>query len=138
MVRAVYSADAILIGGYGFSDIHVSQTLSNRLRHNQNRVPLIILDWSCPARGEPMKFREDRWSRDVCRFLHVPSRDFVEPGHTSPPDISSLIRRKGFEVCASQEVAIWHGGFISAHERADDMIRWLDHSASDEVLAGIA
>jgi hypothetical protein len=31
LVRHVYEADAILIGGYGFADVHVNRALRNRL-----------------------------------------------------------------------------------------------------------
>lgn len=45
LVRHVYEAEAILIGGYGFADAHVNRALRNRLagRAAEDRPPVVIL-----------------------------------------------------------------------------------------------
>jgi hypothetical protein len=60
LVRCVYKADAILIGGYGFGDEHVNRALQNRLERNGRRPPIMIFTW--PPKVDPMQLRQDTWS----------------------------------------------------------------------------
>ena len=50
-VRHVQEADAILIGGYGFTDVHVNRTLRNRFQSGKPRVPVVILDFAKDGEG---------------------------------------------------------------------------------------
>jgi hypothetical protein len=58
LVRHVYAADAILIGGYGFGDVHINRALRNRLAMPGKRPPVMVLD-RANAKTDPMAFRED-------------------------------------------------------------------------------
>ncbi|HEV2160447.1 SIR2 family protein [Bradyrhizobium sp.] len=133
LIRRVYEADAILIGGYGFGDMHVNRALQNRLEAKESRPPVAVLTWSPGA--DPMEFRSDEWGRKLAVTLHAPT-PYREPGHTSPPHIADLISRGGFEVCSPHRVAIWHAGFLEATRRLDAIADWLDGAAQDAVLAG--
>ncbi|WP_316233824.1 SIR2 family protein [Bradyrhizobium sp. SZCCHNPS2010] len=133
LIRRIYDADAILVGGYGFGDVHVNRALQNRLEGPGTRPPVMVLTWSPPG-TMPMEFRHDEWGHKVGLTLHAPAQYF-EPGHASPPDIAELIGKGGFEVCSPNRVAIWHGGFVEASHRLDAIVEWLDNSA-DRVLAG--
>jgi len=46
LVRDVYSADAILIGGYGFGDEHVNRALQNAFVERDARRPALVVNWS--------------------------------------------------------------------------------------------
>jgi SIR2-like protein len=140
LIRHVHTADAILLGGYGFGDPHVNESLSNRLSDTTRRPPVMVLDYSDigpTSRSDPMECRGDAWEFQLCRTLNAASKDFREPGHYAPPDIYDLVPRKGFEVNAPQKIAIWHGGLTAAAERLDAVVPWLDATAGDDVLAGI-
>jgi hypothetical protein len=134
LIRHIHSADAILLGGYGFGDTHVNAVLSKKMEAGTARNPVMILDWS---QADPMEFRADRWSFELCRTLNASSKDFAEPGTHSPPDIPDLVARKGFEVNGPQQIAIWHGGFTAAAERVDEIASWLERTVGDDALAGI-
>lgn len=138
LVRHLYQADAVLIGGYGFADSHVNRALRNRLATcaTQHRPPVLVLD-----RGnddtDPMAFRHDLWANEVCRTLHVSGWCFRKPGHDSPPDVAELALKKGYEVVPGHRVALWYGGFVEAVSRVDAIVSWLDGS-DDKTLAAPA
>ena len=132
LIRRVYDADAILIGGYGFGDTHVNRALLNRLRQPGRRPPALILTYS--RNVCPMELRRDEWGTSVNISLHAPT-GFRAPGHASPPDIDELIARDGFEVSSFHKVAIWHGGFVEATRRLDAWAPWLDSAVDDDALA---
>ncbi|MGY4433882.1 hypothetical protein ACVWWO_006359 [Bradyrhizobium sp. F1.13.1] len=131
LIRRVYEADAILIGGYGFGDVHVNRALLNRMRQPGERPPALILTYSRNA--DPMEFRNDEWGRHVNISLHA-ATGFHEPGHASPPHIDELVARGGFEVSSVHKVAIWHGGFVEAVRRIDAWIPWLEGIVDDNAL----
>jgi hypothetical protein len=133
LVRHVHGADAILICGYGFSDVHVNDVLWNRLKGGRDRIPVMVLDWS---NGDPMPFRADDWSHQLYSTLWVNMNEFAEPGYSIPADVSDLVARGGFEVNGKSRVAIWHGGMSAATPRLDAILAWLQGIAEDRVLAG--
>jgi hypothetical protein len=134
LVRHVYEADAVLIGGYGFADVHVNRALRNRLadRAAEDRPPVMILD-RAGDRTDPMAFRHDLWAREVCRTLSTDGHFFHEPGHASPPVPHELAAKGSFEVASLHRVALWHGGFVEAESRLDGIVPWL-FGADDNVL----
>src|SRR5208283_5261335 len=77
MVRHVYEADAILIGGYGFGDVHVNRARRNLRAHGAgaDRPPVMHLD-RASDRTDPMAFRQDIWAHEVCRTLHADGHFF--------------------------------------------------------------
>lgn len=135
LVRHVQLADAILLGGYGFGDVHVNQALYSRLHTRSRRPPVMILDY---GKGkDPIELRNDLWAIELCATLRVTGEKFYEPPHKVPPDIHDLISRKGFEVNSEGRVAIWHGGFTAAVDRIDVIAKWLARRAEDTDLSGL-
>jgi hypothetical protein len=134
LIRRIYEADAILVGGYGFGDVHVNRALQNRLEGPGPRAPVMVLTRSA-SDTMPMELRRDEWGFKVGLVLHAPAQ-YREPGHAAAPDIAKLIAKNGFEVCSPNRVAIWHSGFVEATRRLGAIVDWLDGSADDGVLAG--
>jgi SIR2-like domain len=114
LVRHVYEADAILIGGYGFADEHVNRALRNRLagRTVEDRPPVMILDYA-DDRTHPTGSRDDLWAHIAWRTL---------TGHASPPKIAA---KGSFKVASPHRVALWYGGFVEAESRLDGIVPWL-------------
>lgn len=83
-VRHLYAADAILIGGYGFGDVHINRALQNRLVVAHEKPPVMVLDLA-DALTDPMSFRCDLWSHELRSALAAGGNFFLEPGHSSPP-----------------------------------------------------
>lgn len=134
LVRHVYEADAILIGGYGFADEHVNRILRNRLTSaaTNQRPPLMVLD-RASDKTDPMACRDDLWCHEFHRATGVDGSFFREPGHTSWPNPRELADRAAFEVASGHRVALWHGGFNEAASRLDGILPWLG-GEPDEVL----
>jgi hypothetical protein len=130
LVRHVYAADAILIGGYGFADVHVNRALRNRLTLPRQRPPVLVLD-RAGGRTDPMALRYDPWAFELCAALNASGSFFLEPGHMSPPVLSELAAKGGFEVSKPHRVAIWHGGFVEAAARLEGILPWLDGQPDD-------
>jgi hypothetical protein len=133
LVRHVYAADAVLVGGYGFGDVHVNRALRNRLAGTNTRPPAMILDYAC-ATTDPMQFRNDLWAHELCETLGTSGDFFREPGHSSPSGPSELAAKGSFEVSAPHRVALWHGGFVEAASRLNDILVWLDGQADDVLV----
>jgi hypothetical protein len=133
IARHVYEADAIVIGGYGFGDVHVNRALRNRLTVPGARPPIMVLHRRAAATTDPMAFRDDLWANELCLTLGTNGHFFSEPGHPSPPVPAELATKGAFEVAAPHRVALWHGGFVEAATRLDGIVQWLN-GESDGVL----
>lgn len=135
LVRHIYEADAILIAGYGFGDVHVNRALQNRVALAPEKPPVVVLGLA-DEKTDPMTFRCDLWSHQLRLALGASGNFFLEPGHSSPPIPAELAARGGFEVASPRRVAIWHGGFTNSAERADSIIQWLGGESDDVLAAG--
>jgi hypothetical protein len=136
LVRHVYAADAILIGGYGFSDVHINRALRNRLVIPGVRPPLLVLD-RAGSKTDPIAFRQDFWAIELCAALNASANQFLEPGHTSPPLPSELAERGAFEVSAPHRLAIWYGGFGEAASRLAAILPWLEGQLDNVLIPSI-
>jgi SIR2-like domain len=116
LVRHVYAADAILIGGYGFADAHINFALHNRLSHSQDRPPVMVLDKPGPESVEDRANRNDPWAVQLKRALRAGV--FKQSSDASLP-------RDGFEEASCCRVAVWQGGFVEAESQLSHIIRWL-------------
>lgn len=130
LVRHVYNADAILVGGYGFADVHINRALQNRWGSVSGRVPVMVLDYAGP-KTDPMMFRQDAWAHGLTRTFAAPGDFFREIGHPSAPSPRELAANNRFEVSGQHKVAIWHAGFTSAAEAVDRIAPWLSGRADD-------
>lgn len=133
LIRHVYSADAILVGGYGFADVHINRTLQNRVGTSAGRVPVMVLDYA-PPKTDPMMFRHDPWAYALSSTLVAPGDFFRAFGSSSAPQPTELAAEKAFEISAQHKVAIWHAGFTSAATAIDRIGPWLS-GEPDDVLA---
>lgn len=133
LVRHVYAADAILIGGYGFGDAHINFALQNRLSHSQDRPPVIVLDRACdkprPGSVEDRANWNDPWAVQLKRTLRA--------GIFKPSSHASL-RRDVFEEASYCRAAVWQGGFVEAESQLSHIIRWLGGGPCDIPVPGPA
>jgi hypothetical protein len=129
LVRHVYAADAILIGGYGFRDVHVNRALRNRLAI-AGGPPVMVLD-RAGDNTDPMEGRQDTWALELCATLGANGYFFKEHGTSLPRMPSELADNESFEVDAPHHVAIWYGGFTAAAHRLASIVSWLSGEADD-------
>lgn len=127
LVRHVHEADAILVVGYGFGDLHVNRALQNRFERPDHDTPypqVVILEKSSPRKLQTASLQShDFWAYQLTHTLKVRftiTKEHLEQQLTVEP----VIRSGGFEE-ASDRVAIWHGGFEKAVPAVDRIIRRL-------------
>ena len=122
LVRHVYAADAILIGGYGFGDAHVNRALSNRIASTGVRPPVIILGQR-PIRT--LLAASDHWAADFCMTMGTNLSFFHDVDRTPSSPSREIPRRGSFEVAKEQRIALWDGGFVESASQVDWIVAWL-------------
>lgn len=129
LVRHVHEADAILIAGYGFGDLHVNRALRNRFEGPDDEKPypkVVILEKSCPERPRTARLEIYQfWSWELKHTLQTTFSD--GSGWPSEDDrtVSDFIERDKFETDRMNRVAIWHGGFREAFSAVHNIIERL-------------
>lgn len=130
LIRHVYEADAVLIGGYGFGEAHVNRALRNCLERGQaqrpaQRPPVVILEWSKNG-GFQMDTRQDIWAMEMRRSLCVAGPFRCEmPEEPQPNSFAGMIPRNSFEISSVHKVAVWHGGFCEAGQHMNGIREFL-------------
>lgn len=130
--RHAYTADAILIAGYGFGDSHVNSVLKNALREKAitgNRPPVLVLDYDDLQRPFG-KRNPDSWTAGLNESLRVSNYCFRADAHRTLrhwTDLPETLPEGAFEKHLDQAtpVAIWTGGFCSAAQHRQPIAEWL-------------
>jgi hypothetical protein len=130
LVRHIYSADAFLLGGYGFTDVHINRALQNRWGSFSEKPPVMVLDIA-RDNTDPMTFREDLWAYDLCSSLGAVKDFFHALGHTSPPVPIELAESGSFEINPQHRISIWYGGFTKAAASLERIVPWLNGGKND-------
>jgi hypothetical protein len=133
LVRHVYAADAILIGGYGFGDAHVNWALHNRLLSRVTRPPVMILD-NRSVRAASVT--DDYWITAISTTLATDGSFFREADCNAIVGASDSQQRGSFEIAQEHRIALWDGGFTNAAQRINEIIAWLEH-ADKSLFAGL-
>lgn len=129
LVRHAQEADAFLIAGYGFGDVHVNRALLNRYAADPNRPrgrpqTTVITKTAAPAAriGDREGHEFFAWE-----MTHTLSTRFNTMGATPAPTltIEELIDRGVCESDPFGRARVWHGGFIEAKARLDQIVRSL-------------
>lgn len=127
LIRHVHEADAVLIAGYGFGDMHVNRALQNRYNLTPTdadaRPPAILIERTLPELG-PTGYRSDLWTWEMTQALNT-SFPQSETHRGGVPYISDLVTRQVLEADDYRRIAIWHGGFTEALDCIDVVINWL-------------
>lgn len=108
-------ADAYLFLGYGFNDFHLNNSLYS-IRDGAHKKPVVVIDWASDEQ-DPMQFRHDEWSYNLCRTLRVKASEMATRTYQhAAPDIKDLKAAEEFEVSSNPDypLSIWYGGFIQA------------------------
>lgn len=128
LVRHAQEADAILIAGYGFSDLHVNRVLRNRFEGlvNDRTFPqVLILEKSATNRLQTASLQShDFWSYQLTHTLNT--RFHISQNHLDRKlTVGEYIREHKFETDLKYRVSIWHGGFIEALNFLDKIAKRL-------------
>ena len=129
LVRHVHEADAILLGGYGWGDLHVNRALRNRFEGPADERPhprVVVLTKSCPGRYRTARLENHQfWSRELTQTLKTTFADGSGFPSEDYRTVSDFIERDEFETDRISRTAIWHCGFHEALRAVDDISEWL-------------
>ena len=124
LVRHVHEADAILIAGYGFGDLHVNRVLRNRFERPANDAALpqvVVLEKSNPTKLQTASLQShDFWAYQLTHTLNTKfhtSKEHLDRQLT----VAEFIQLHEFETDLHGRVTIWHGGFIEALNSLDEI-----------------
>ena len=128
LVRHVHEADAILIAGYGFGDLHVNRVLRNRFERHADDAALpqvVVLEKSNRTKLQTASIQShDFWAYQLTHTLSTRFR--MTNGHRNRQlTVDEFIRRQDFETDQYGRVAIWHDGFIEALNSLDEIAKRL-------------
>ncbi len=120
LVRHVHEADAILLAGYGFGDLHVNRAEAfERSDYELSYPPAVVLTKSCPdTMRMGRRQSHDFWAFQLTHALGINFNNKQNNGGT----VARLIENQEFEIpgfvkrenLVCNRVGIWHGGFIEA------------------------
>lgn len=131
LVRHVQEADAILIAGYGFGDLHVNRALRNRFERTPNDAALpqvVVLEKSDSTKLQTASLQSrDFWAYQLTHTFSTKFRTTNQ--HVDRTlTVSKFIQKNKLETNARSQtgrVAIWHGGFIEALGSLDMIAHFL-------------
>ena len=130
LVRHAHEADAIMIAGYGFGDLHVNRAIQNRFElsdSDERQYPkVVVLEKSSRQRYRTGRLETHQfWSRQMKHTLktsfHGGSKFQSEDNKT----VADLVEKGECEIDGNDRTAIWHGGVCSSFAAVDQFIEWL-------------
>jgi hypothetical protein len=123
LVRHAHEADAFLIVGYGFGDVHVNRALRNRFElspyNPSGRPPVVVITRSGPG-FEPTGYRQDLWTHEL---THALNGRFPASGNRP---LSELTAKRQLEPDLTRRIAIWHDGFLEVRPLLNTITAWLN------------
>jgi hypothetical protein len=119
LICHAHEADAVLVAGYGFGDVHVNRALENRYSlfpyDPSRRPPALVLTKSHPSFQPTAERQEyDLWGYQLTHTLNT--------RFDSKIPIQQLIEQRMLEKDMHGYLAIWHGGFVEAADLLDDVM----------------
>jgi len=125
LVGHAYEADAILLGGYGFGDIHLNRALQNsRLRDNKNAAispnRVIVLT------KDKMRNRDNDWYTAMCRVICHNTDCFPKNGEDASVLGDSSLTKNDLLCSQGGQECIWDGGFLQAEKDIGRIVSWLE------------
>lgn len=131
LVRHVQEADAFLLAGYGFGDLHVNRALRNRFERSSDNAPIppvVVLDKSPHGTLQTASRQShDFWAYQLTHTLNT--RCEINKAHLDRElTVQSFTDNGEFEADIRSQVAIWHGGFLEAIAAVGKVDAWLSRT----------
>ncbi|HSH66877.1 MAG TPA: SIR2 family protein [Bacteroidia bacterium] len=124
--RLAYESDAILIMGYGFSDIHLNRIFPFTRYDKTKTRKVVIIDWA--SEGEDgFTYRNDSWTTGVFATFPYNGHEMGEDKTRIPRPVSYYKSKKILEKSSNPvfPLAIWYDGIIDACKHGDKIIKEL-------------
>lgn len=130
LVRHAHEADAIMIVGYGFGDLHVNRAIQNRFElsdSDERPYPkVVVLEKSSRQRYRTGRLETHQfWSRQMKHTLKTSFHGGSEFQSEDNRTVADLVEKGECEIDGKDRTAIWHGGVCSSFAAVDQFIEWL-------------
>jgi hypothetical protein len=121
--RLVHEADSLLFLGYGFGDMHLNAAFSEV---RDRRRPVVVVDWANDDQ-DSLPCRNDTWSYQLAKTLHVNVNNMSMPGHCTAASIAEFKRTNEVEESNAPErpLAVWYNGLLAACQNPSKIISHL-------------
>ena len=125
-VRHMHEADAMVLGGFGLGDAHVTFALQACWLATRRQIPLMILTKS-KRDDAPLLWRNGTFAARLRKSFGIKDQQFWEKQAASFW-LRHIVDTAAFEVSDTSErpLAAWHGGFHEASTRLEPIARWLN------------
>ena len=131
LVRHAQEADALLIAGYGFGDLHVNRALRNRFERPDDdmQVPqVIVLEKSPHEQPQTASLQShDFWAYQLTHTLSTGFQN-TKAHLNGELTVAFFVESGRFETDINNRVAVWHGGFQEAISAADEISNWMSRT----------
>lgn len=128
LVKHAQEADAFLIVGYGFGDLHVNKALRNRCERRDDKASapqVVVLEKSPDGKLQTASLQShDFWAYQLTHTLDTRFR-ITEAHLKRELTVASVVENGKFETDQTSRVAIWHGGFLEALPAVTKITDWL-------------
>ena len=128
LVRHTQEADAFLLAGYGFGDLHVNRALRNRFERPDDNAPVprvIVLEKSPHVKLQTASRQSHEfWAYQLTHTLNT-NFEITKAHLDRELTVAPLVKNGEFETDIKNQVAIWHGGFLEAIASVDRINTWL-------------
>ena len=129
LIRHAQEADAILIAGYGFGDLHVNRAIQNRFERSyddRSSPQVVVLEKSRSERFHTGRLEINQfWSYELKHTLKTTFSDGRGFPSENSSTVEDFIANREFETDCKERVAIWHGGFQEALSAVNKIVEWL-------------
>ena len=131
LARRAQEADAFLLAGYGFGDLHVNRALWNRFERpvSNRRTPRVVILKKSPNDKSQAASRQsqDTWSYQMTHTRNTKLK-FTKAHLDRKPTVASFVENGDFETDVKNQSAIWYGGFREANAAADKINTWMSRT----------
>ena len=131
LVRHVQEANALLIAGYGFGDLHVNRSLRNRFDRPDDDAAhpkAVVLEKSPQRRLQTASLQiYDYWAYQMTHTLNT-RFSMTEAHRNGELTVAPFLENGEFETDNHDRVAIWHGGFREALSDVGRINDWLSRT----------
>ncbi len=128
LVRHAHEADAFLLAGYGFGDLHVNRAIRSRFERpvDNARLPQVLILEKSPNNKLQTASRQshDFWAYQMTHTLNT--RFKITKAHLDRKlTVASFVENGEFETDINNQIAVWHGGFLEAIAAVDKINTWM-------------
>ena len=131
LVRHAQEADALLIAGYGFGDLHVNRALRESFERCEDNAPAprsVVLEKSAHDKLQTASLQSHNFWAYQLKHAFNTGFEITKAHLDRKLTVAPFVKNGEFETDIRDRVAIWHGGFQEAISSVNKIINWLSRT----------